>query len=234
MRLRVIYTPAQIAAFRPGSEEACAVVDQLRATSTQVTALAAGAASILAVRTVEEARALRQRLPGALLAGERKGIPLEGFDLGNSPREMTAERVAGRTIVHTTTNGTVALLACAGARAIHAASFLNLSAVAAALAGEEEVALLCAGTEADFSLEDALVVSALAERLQPAHPAAALWRAWGADPAAFLRRTVNGRRLQTLGLGEDIGATLPIDRFALVPRGEVEDHAGLRAVRLTA
>lgn len=229
--LRVLYTPAQIEAFSGGGPEGpaiswrcCAVIDQLRATSTIVTALAHGAAAFYAVRSVEEARLLKRSKPGALLAGERGGLPPEGFDLGNSPRAFTPEAVGGREIILTTTNGTGALAACRGAETIVAASFLNLSAVVSLLAGSPAPrALLCAGTGNDFSLEDAIVAGAIAEEIAPGHPAAAIYRAVRGDLPSVLRRTVNGRRLIALGLEEDIAWSLQRDRFPVVPRGRVVD-----------
>lgn len=224
--LRVLYTPAQIAAFARDGEAAgttCVVVDQLRATSTIVAALGNGAPAVLAVGTVEEARALAASRPDALLAGERGGVPPEGFDLGNSPREFTAARLAGREVVLTTTNGTLALLACRGAGAIHAASLLNLTATLDVLHGEREIVFLCAGTGPDFALEDALTVGALVEALAPGHPAAAPWRAARRELDGVLARTVNGRRLVGLGLGDDIAWSARRDAFALAPRGTVHD-----------
>lgn len=224
--LRVLYTPSQIVAFARSGEAAgttCVVVDQLRATSTIVAALGNGATAVLAAGTVEEARALAASRPGALLAGERGGVPPEGFALGNSPRDFGPERVAGREIVLTTTNGTLALLACRGAGAIHAASFLNLAATLAVLRGEREVVFLCAGTGPDFALEDALTVGALVEALAPGHPAAAPWRASLHDLDAVLARTTNGRRLVALGLGDDIAWSARRDAFAIAPRGTVRD-----------
>jgi len=223
----VLYTPAEIVRFAAAGGAAgrrCVVIDQLRATSTIVTALAHGARAVLAVGSVEEARRLRRARPEALLAGERGGLPLEGFDLGNSPRAFTRERVAGREIVLTTTNGTLALAACRGAAAIHPASFLNLGAVAALLReGALPATILCAGTGPDFSHEDALVAGALLALAAPAHPAAAIYRAAEADLPGVLRRTVNGRRLAALGLGGDSDDAARRDAFPIVPHGEAVD-----------
>ena len=241
--LRVLYTPAQIEDFARDNLEGttgrqCAVIDQLRATSTLVTALAHGAAAVHAVRSVEDARRLKRSKPEALLAGERGGLPLAGFDLGNSPRAFTPEAVGGREIILTTTNGTGALAACRGSEIIVAASLLNLSAVAAVLAeGSAPRVLLCAGTGSDFSLEDAIVAGALAEEIAPGHPAAAIYRAVRSELPSVLRRTVNGRRLVALGLEEDIAWSLQRDRFPVVPRGRVVDfiveETPLTAVVLT-
>src|SRR5262249_9659060 len=129
--LEIAYTPEQIRELlqRDLSGHTAVVIDVLRATSTEITALANGAEAIFPAATVEEARALKEKTPSLLLAGERHGLPPEGFDLGNSPREFTAEKVKGRKIVHTTTNGTLAWLACRNAAETLGAAFLNLNAV---------------------------------------------------------------------------------------------------------
>ncbi len=88
------------------------VVDVLRATTTVVQALSAGARAVVPCLTIDDARARAAEFPPgeALLGGERGGLPIEGFDLGNSPAEYTSQVVAGKTVVLTTTNGTKALL----------------------------------------------------------------------------------------------------------------------------
>ena len=217
MRVEIVLSPAEIALMPQQDLTAavCVVFDVLRATSTMLTALARGARRIYPVRTVEEARELRLRLPDALLGGERHGLRLEGFDLGNSPLEYTAERVAGRDIVMTTTNGTVALQACAGAATVHAGAFLNLEALAAALGSPRSVPevlyLVCAGSGPQFALEDGLAAAALLSRLRTGPPASdavrlleALHRADGHEPQRILQASSNGRRLAEIGLGRDV------------------------------
>ena len=229
----VLHTPAQIADFaRSGNAvgHRCLVIDQLRATSTVVTALAHGARRIVAVRTVEEARQIKAARPDALLAGERGGLPPDGFDLGNSPRAFTPEKSGGKEIVLTTTNGTFALLSCRGAAAIHPLSLLNLAAVVAqAQRHPEPIALLCSGTGEGYSLEDALVAAAALSALGfHDHPAAAPFRAWGTGNALLLR-TANGRNLVRLRLGEDIAFCGRRDHFPIVPEGrigEIQTDAG--------
>ncbi|MGH7482532.1 MAG: 2-phosphosulfolactate phosphatase, partial [Longimicrobiales bacterium] len=162
MKIHVCLTPAEVAAADVNGA-AVAVIDVLRATSTIVEALANGAKAVLPVATPEEATSLLQRLDSedVLRCGERRGARIEGFDLGNSPQEFTADRVGGKLLAMTTTNGTPALLAAAGARRVVVASFLNLRAVTDALAGEERVVLLCAGREGSFALEDGLCAGTL-------------------------------------------------------------------------
>ncbi len=142
MHIDVVLHPAEIATVLPArnlSATTCVVFDVLRATSSMITALAHGATEIYPVRTIEEAMALKARMSGALLGGERNGDLIEGFDVGNSPLEYT-ERVNGRRIVTTTTNGTIALRACDGAERVLVGAMLNIDAVAKVLSLAESAA----------------------------------------------------------------------------------------------
>ncbi len=201
----------------------CVVIDVIRATSTIVTALGNGAKGILPVASVEEAFALKAKNPGALLAGERGGQPLPGFDLGNSPREMTRERVGGREMILTTTNGTQALAACNGAREIVTASFLNFGAVVARMrkAGPPWM-ILCAGFEGHFGIDDAIVAGALAEALEQDHAMVELFRSVRKELGAALLNSLAGRELVKVGLGDDVPICAEWDRFALVPTLDAE------------
>ena len=123
------------------------VFDVLRATSSMITGLASGAEAFIPVRTVEEARKLKLNDSDLLLAGERDGLPPEGFDLGNSPEEF--EQIKGRRVVMTTTNGTVAIQAMKAAAKVLIGSLLNIDALADYLFRHRPRSLLlvCAGTE---------------------------------------------------------------------------------------
>jgi 2-phosphosulfolactate phosphatase len=176
--LEVLLSPAEFAALpqRDLSQSACVVFDILRATTTMVTALANGAQAIVPVAEISEALALRQQQPEVLLAGEREGLRLRAdqtggvdFDFGNSPREFTAAKVQGKTIVMTTTNGTRALRACAGASTVLVSSFLNLRATTTWLMEQRpaHLILVCAGTANEPALEDTLAAGAVCERVWP-------------------------------------------------------------------
>ncbi len=129
----------------------CVVIDVLRASTTIVAALAAGCPEIIPVETPEEARRLA-RTKGLLLGGERNSLRPEGFDFGNSPLEYTPEKIKGRPIAFTTTNGTRAMETCRQARCVLLGAFVNLHAVIGDLEensrGQDEavVHLVCAGT----------------------------------------------------------------------------------------
>lgn len=143
------------------------VIDVLRATTTIVYALAAGARAIVPCLEVDEARGVAASLASSdrVLGGERGGERIEGFDLGNSPLEYTPETVGGRTVVFTTTNGTRALRHCRLAKRVRLGAFVNLSAVVKAVADDGDVHLLCAGTRGAITGEDVLLAGAIAARL---------------------------------------------------------------------
>jgi 2-phosphosulfolactate phosphatase len=204
------------------------VIDVLRASTSIVTALANGCVGIVPVATPEEARARLAALPGALMAGERRGEPLEGFDLGNSPLEFAAARVGGRTVVMTTSNGTRALLAARGAAAIGVAAFVNLGAAAGwALAGRRDVLLLCSGERGARSLEDHVCAGLLVDRLLAAEPAAratpageaaaGVARPYGKDIARLAGDSSWARHLASRGRAGDVSACLTLDTATVVP-----------------
>ena len=236
--LEVLFAPAEFALLtqRDLRETVCVVFDVLRATSTMVTALGNGAAGMVPVAEIPEALSLRQRRPEVLLAGERDGVRIEGhltggrgFDLGNSPREFTADRVSGRTIATTTTNGTRALRACAPAAAVLLGSFLNLRATAEVIERlhPADLLLVCSGTHYQTAYEDVLGAGALCDLLWAKYGGGAV-----ADSALIARRLFqleqgdlltavaqsrNGRRLMALPeLREDVVFCVQRDRFKFV------------------
>ncbi|MDW8267156.1 MAG: 2-phosphosulfolactate phosphatase [Gemmataceae bacterium] len=205
------------------------VIDVLRATTSIVHALAAGCKSIRPCAEIEEARALADSLRAGkvLLAGERNGRPLPGFDLGNSPSEFTSRLCRGKTVVLTTTNGTRALLRAAEADRVLVAGFVNFSAVCELLLHEtRSIHLLCAGSEGDIALEDALLAGALVDFLcdvsdvQLNDGARLAWDAFeqhGRVLRGALEVCAGGARLRQLGYDDDIVAAARVDQFALVP-----------------
>lgn len=238
MKIEVILTPAELPALkqRDLSNAACVVIDVLRATSTFVTALQNGAKAIVPVSEISEALTVRQKQPDVLLGGERDGVTIHAyltggvdFDLGNSPREYTPEKVRGKTIVSTTTNGTRALHAGADARTVLAAAFLNLTATAEFLRqlSPEELVLVCAGTHENPALEDVLAAGALCEILRDgasthriSDSAEIAQRAYiqaKTDLAATACSSANARRLLAIPeLRDDVPFCLQRDRYPLV------------------
>jgi 2-phosphosulfolactate phosphatase len=209
------------------------VIDVLRASTCIVTALANGCAAIVPVATPEEARARMAGRMDALVAGERRGEPLEGFDLGNSPLEFTRERIGGRTVIMTTSNGTRALLAARGAAAVGVAAFVNLGAAAAWAQGAgRDVLLLCSGERGARSLEDHVCAGLLVERVvmadarvrptPAAEEAAVLARPYGKDVARLARDSSWARHLVSRGRAADVAACLTLDAASIVPEYRAE------------
>ena len=251
MTIETILSPAELnsIARREGRGTACVVFDILRATSTFVTALHHGAREIIPVSEISEAVALRGKNPGSRLAGERDGVKIRAaqsggidFDFGNSPHEFTPERVRGQTIVSTTTNGTRALRAGAGAECVLAASFLNLAATAKFLLAKNfsTVLLVCAGTGEGVALEDVLAAGALAELLTAradARPtvsdssliALKTFTEMKSDLSAAIGSSQNGRRLLAIPeLRDDVAFCAQRDVFDLV--AVMEADGALRRV----
>ena len=205
------------------------VIDVIRATTTILEALAAGASAVYPAASSEEAVRLAQSLgrEDSLLCGERYGLKIEGFDLGNSPREFTAERVEGRRLVMNTTNGTRAMIAAEEADRVLIAALTNLSAVSRAVANCGRVVFICAGKEGRFSADDTLcaglIVAKLtralgeAPALDDASRAALSLAARDTVTPTRLRETAAGAELVKIGLGADLDLCAEIDRHALIP-----------------
>jgi 2-phosphosulfolactate phosphatase len=205
------------------------VVDVLRASTTIVHALAAGCSMVRPCADVEEARALadEMRAGRVLLGGERGGVAIPGFDLGNSPREYTTKVCKGKILVFTTTNGTKALLRAAEADRTLVGAFVNYSAVCEQLrADPRPVHVLCAGTEGQVSLEDTLFAGALVDFLcdvvevrlnDSARLAWDCFETHGQVLLGALELGRGGAKLHRLGYDDDIRAAAQIDLFALVP-----------------
>jgi 2-phosphosulfolactate phosphatase len=225
MKIKTILTPAELPrlAQRDLHQTACVVFDILRATSTFVTALHHGATAIVPVSEIAEAIALRNRQPEVLLAGERDGLKIRAaiasgidFNFGNSPREFTAEMVCGKTIVSTTTNGTRALRACAGAKCMLAAAFLNLTATAEFLRRKSfaEILLVCAGTGDGVALEDVLAAGAMIELFTARGDA----RPTLSDSSQVAWKNFSNRKLDsTEGLSAAIGDSQNGRRLLAIP-----------------
>lgn len=136
------------------------VIDVLRATSTIVTAMMNGAKGVIPVEDMGEASRISQSVDSDnyLLCGEKDGVKIEGYDLGNSPREYTRDSVENKTLIFNTTNGTKAIKKSLGSSTIYIASFLNLDAIVEALKSENnDIVLVCAGWKGRLALEDMLL-----------------------------------------------------------------------------
>jgi len=231
MKIDVYFTPLGLNAGDL-SGRGVVVIDVLRATSTIVTALAAGAKAVVPAATSEEAVRLTANLErdGIVLAGERRMLKIEGFGLGNSPREMTPEAVGGKTVFLSTTNGTPALVVAQGGDPVLVAAALNFSAVAerahAVFAQRGELVIVCAGREKQFALEDAYTAGRLIKAVKKgvrklelndaAQVALDLAAQQGGWRDAFAASDA-ARQLADAGLADDVTFCAQPDRVAVVP-----------------
>jgi len=223
-----VYALADLARESELAEGTAVVIDVLRATTTAIRALANGCLEVIAVEEIADALALARDLSRrgpVLLGGERRGLPIPGFDLGNSPHEYTQEVCTGRRLVLTTTNGTRAMVRAARAKITLLASFHNVSAVTRLLdyLGGPTF-LLCSGTEGRVSLEDVLCAGAIVERGGDRFQmddmgwiARAAWQQWRENLAEALQLGTGGRKLVSLGLERDVIEAARVDICDVVP-----------------
>jgi 2-phosphosulfolactate phosphatase len=207
------------------------IIDVLRASTTIITALSNGCDAVVPVADPQDARRRAAETPNgtALVAGERQGEPIPGFDLSNSPVEFQSPRVRGKTVFFTTSNGTRALLAARAAEAIGITALVNVTAAAAWAAGAgRDVAIVCAGSHGKHSLEDWTCGGLAVERILAAMPTAVLTdaardalatgRRYAADVGRLKQDAPWARRLIAAGRAADVDVCLRLDTTKLVPR----------------
>ncbi len=229
MKIDLAFTPYELEKkdFRG---KTVVVIDALRATSTTIVAFENGCSGFIPVSTVEEAMQLAalKKDPDLLLGGERNAMPLEGFHLGNSPRDYRPEKVRGKVVVLTTTNGTQALLAARKAAEVFIGAFLNISALSRRL--EEtgrDVIIACSGEKGLFCLEDTVCAGGIIDRLEQegvslsisdaAMAAKVLYEYYEGDIYGMLTGCDWGQYLESVGLGKDLRICAQIDSSRLVP-----------------
>jgi 2-phosphosulfolactate phosphatase len=205
------------------------VIDVLRATSTIVTALGNKALEVIPVIEPVEVADL-QRIIGpreCLTGGERKGLKIEGFDLGNSPAEYTEERVQGKKLILCTTNGTKAIKWAQGASEVYIGSFLNIQAIIEQLRGSgQDLILICSGRDQNVSLEDLACAGMMTQLLQDeaniltdaAKLALYVWEKASPNLEDFVKQTQHGRYLKEIEMEEDIGRCLELNKYPLLPK----------------
>jgi 2-phosphosulfolactate phosphatase len=206
------------------------VIDILRATSAICTAFENGAASIIPVAGIDEAREYKKE--GYLVAAERDGFVLDFADFGNSPYNFTPERVKGKTIVYSTTNGTGIINLASAAGKIVIGSFLNITALTEWILNQEnDVVLFCAGWKNRFNLEDTICAGAMAERLLNSNhfsticdstlAALDLWSLAKNNLPDYIEKVAQRTRLRDKGLDDCIGFCLTFDFTEKIP--EIKD-----------
>jgi 2-phosphosulfolactate phosphatase len=214
------------------SDRIVVVIDVLRATSVMIHALSQGASEIIPVATVEEAFQMAKvfQRGAILLGGERESKKIEGFDLGNSPKEYMAEKVRGRKLILTTTNGTKAFHLVSSGREIFAGSFFNIDAVSRrCLDLDKDLLIFPSGDEGDFSLEDTVCGGMLIDVITKAgqkpisltdasYTAQVLYKRFETNLLEAFHLSRHGKELMKRGFGEDLAYCAQIDMADIVPQ----------------
>lgn len=236
MKIAVYFTPLGLTPAAVSGKPVI-VLDILRATTTIVAAIANGARAVLPTASSDEALKVAQNIERGdrLLCGERRCIRIDGFDLGNSPLEMTRDVVAGKTLIVCTTNGTPALLAAEAGRPVIVGAVTNFSAVVEAAreaaAEPDELVIICSGKEKFFALEDAYVAGRYVQamlagksRAKNAHQlndgaiaSVELVRRYGTDWKKPLLESAAARDLLALKFKTDVMAAAEMDTHHVVP-----------------
>lgn len=202
------------------------VIDILRASSAICTAFANGASAIIPVAGLDEAKEYKEK--GFLVAAERDGFVLDFADFGNSPFNFTTDRVEGKTIVYSTTNGTGIINLASSASEIAVGSFLNIGALIKWISGQEkDVMLFCAGWKNRFNLEDTVYAGALAfslmesglysTRCDSTLAAIDIWSIARHDLRGYIEKVAQRTRLRDKKLDDCIDFCLTIDFTDKIP-----------------
>ncbi|WP_199248254.1 2-phosphosulfolactate phosphatase family protein [[Phormidium] sp. ETS-05] len=233
MKLFVYHTPE----LTPTSTVPdCAIaIDVLRATSTIATALHAGAEAVEAFSDLDKLMQVSANWPAdkRLRAGERGGAQVEGYDMGNSPLDCTPEKVTGRRLFISTTNGTRALQCIQAAPVVLAAALINRDAVVRYIMGQQPATIWTVGSgwEGSFSLEDTVCAGAIFAALlkatgatagemagnDEAIAALALYHQWQDDLLGLMHHASHGQRLLRLNIHEDLKYCAQTDILDVVP-----------------
>jgi 2-phosphosulfolactate phosphatase len=223
--IEVCFSPAIFKRYE-NREAIVVIIDVLRASSAICTAFENGAKSIIPVAEVEEARTYKSK--GYLVAAERDGWVLDFADFGNSPFNFTSEKVWGKTIAYSTTNGTMVINLASSAYKTVIGCFLNISSLSGWLGKQDrDVILFCAGWKDKFNLEDTICAGAFAERLlsdsafktgcDSTYAAMDLWLLAKADPVKYIEKAAQRSRLREKGLDDCIEFCLKSDFTVKIP-----------------
>lgn len=225
LKIEVCYSPA-LFPYYENSDAVVVVSDILRASSAIVSAFMNGVEKVIPVGTLEEAKSYKDR--GFMVAAERDGIVRDFADFGNSPYNFTPERVKGKEIVYSTTNGTNAIqLASTGSQVLIGA-YLNITALADHIKKTgKELLILCAGWKNKFNLEDTLFAGALSRMVLEDQQysticdatlgAIDLYESAETDMMAYIEKVAQRHRLKKNNLDDVIEYCHEFDLTRLVP-----------------
>ena len=223
--IEVCFTPGEYEYFK-GEYDIIVVIDVLRATTAICAAFEHGVKAIIPVSTIEEAKEYQEK--GYLVGAERKGQIVEGFDFGNSPYSFMEEKLKGKEVVLTTTNGTKALNIASDAPTVVVGSLINLDALCEWLEEQDQnILCLCSGWQDKFNLEDTICAGAISEYLigtgkftsdeDSSIAAKYLYLSAWVNPLGYLKSSSHRRRLKNLDLNEDIKYCLTPNQTNVIP-----------------
>jgi 2-phosphosulfolactate phosphatase len=224
-KVEVCFSPAIYSAFH-NNDAIVVIVDILRATSAIITAFMNGAEKIIPVATLEEARAYKET--GYMVAAERDGIVRDFADFGNSPFNFTTDRVRGKEIVYSTTNGTNSIMMASNSFRVIIGAYLNLNSLAQYIINKNhDLLILCAGWKTKFNLEDTLFAGALAETVMMSNnffticdstlASIDLWNVARKDLMSYINKVAQRHRLKKNKLDDVIEYCHTLDQTNIIP-----------------
>lgn len=230
--IEVCFSPLLYAHILNDCNYIVVIIDVLRASTAICAAFQNGVEKIIPVAGIEEARSYKEK--GFTVAAEREGKKLDFADFGNSPYNFTPERVKGKSIVYSTTNGTQAINTVKDCQDVIISCFINLSSTAKWLSKQKKnVLILCSGWKQKFCLEDTVCAGAFVEELlkypdycincDAAHASLDLWKVAKADLMQYLDKAMHRHRLQKLGLDDILEYSFTLDSTNVIPK--LEDGA---------
>ena len=225
MKVDIIFTADEVSQEKTEGK-ICVVIDVLRATSVMITALHNGAEKIFPFKDIKIIQERCENLKNIIKCGERNALKIDGFDLGNSPLEFTKEKVLGKDIYMSTTNGTKAVENSLSAEKIIICSFLNIKSISKKLLEyKKDVVIVCAGTNGKFSLDDTLCAGLIIKEMQKHTEiqmndvllAAVRISESHEDIKDILKGSTHYERLLSLGFEKDMEHIFSLNKYSIVP-----------------